>query len=145
MSEIVDDIIEYENEGIDEEKEIKLFQKLVNNGQAWRLQGSFGRQASSMLSAGVIHPPNKLTRQNNTDFYGNKIFTPSGLESKNLKWTFKNGVWKATVLKLPKKKNPFKRRNLRNRLFRNKRSLKRGSKHINDTDNTIPRDIKQVR
>jgi len=54
------------------EKEVKqAWQHLVNTGQAWRLQGFFGRTANEMLKKGFIKYPTKKT----TDFYGNPIPT----------------------------------------------------------------------
>lgn len=60
-----------------EEETTELFQDLVNTGQAWRLQGMYGRQAQALLDAGYIHYPKKHTEASSTDFYGNKIPTQS--------------------------------------------------------------------
>ena len=51
---MVDKIIAYEQGELDEEETIELFQELVNNGMAWILQGSYGRQAMAFLNAGLI-------------------------------------------------------------------------------------------
>lgn len=54
----VSDIIAYEGGQMTEQEEIRFFQELVNTGQAWSLQGSYGRRASQLLKAGVIIEPN---------------------------------------------------------------------------------------
>jgi len=52
----------------------RAWQFLVDTGLAWRLQGWFGRNASSMLEAGFLKPPKKKTKANTTDYYGQTIF-----------------------------------------------------------------------
>jgi hypothetical protein len=53
----VDEIIAYESDEMTEEEEIAFFQKLINNGQAWTLQGHYGRQAIRFIDAGLCSPP----------------------------------------------------------------------------------------
>lgn len=71
---VVDDIISYETGELGEDATIKMFQKLVDSGQAWRLQGHYGRTASALLEQGIIKPPRKKTKQNSYDYYGNRIW-----------------------------------------------------------------------
>lgn len=47
-------IIAYEQGDLDDEGTVELFQNLVDTGLAWRLQGSYGRQAQRLIAAGVV-------------------------------------------------------------------------------------------
>lgn len=55
MADIVDEIIEYEAGKMSDEETIVLFQKLIDTGMAWTLQGYYGRHAHSMIEAGLCH------------------------------------------------------------------------------------------
>lgn len=47
-------------EGVQEasyEESILAWQRLVDTGVAWQLQGWFGRRANEMITAGVLHAP----------------------------------------------------------------------------------------
>ena len=67
----VADIMAFESGEMSEAEMIKMFQAMVNTGQVWGLQGSYGRTAHSLLEAGLIKYPKKKT----TDYYGNPIPT----------------------------------------------------------------------
>lgn len=56
---LVNEIMEFESEGLPPKREKKLFQNLVNSGMAFQLQGRFGRQAAAMIRAGIIKPRKK--------------------------------------------------------------------------------------
>ncbi len=51
---VVGAIIDYESGMLDTDATIELFQHLVDTGMAWQLQGSYGRTADSLVSAGII-------------------------------------------------------------------------------------------
>jgi len=51
---VVGAIVDYESGMLDTDATIELFQHLVDTGMAWQLQGSYGRTADSLVSAGII-------------------------------------------------------------------------------------------
>jgi len=46
------DIIDYENGDMDWDRIVEMFQKLIDSGQAWTLQGSYGRMAQRLIENG---------------------------------------------------------------------------------------------
>jgi len=53
----IDQMIAWENGDLDEADTVDLFQHLVNTGQAWQLQGCYGRFAENLLLNGLIMTP----------------------------------------------------------------------------------------
>lgn len=53
---MIDNIIAYERGELSEDDTIALFQKLIDNGQAWTLQGHYGRTAAALIDAGLCTP-----------------------------------------------------------------------------------------
>ena len=51
----VDRIIAYESGELSDKETIVLFQALIDSGQAWTLQGSYGRMAAALIEAGLCH------------------------------------------------------------------------------------------
>lgn len=51
---VVDLIMKYEAGELDDAETVALFQLLVNNGMAWRLQGHYGRTAQALIEAGLV-------------------------------------------------------------------------------------------
>jgi len=50
----LDQMVAWEDGTLSKEDTIKLFQDLVDSGDAWVLQGCYGRQAQKMINAGLI-------------------------------------------------------------------------------------------
>ena len=48
----VSKIIAYENGEMSKEEAISFFQDLINTGLAWKLQGHYGRVATSLIESG---------------------------------------------------------------------------------------------
>ncbi len=57
----VQDIIDYENGDMDWDRIVDMFQKLIDSGEAWTLQGSYGRMAMRLVDDGecVLPEQNK--------------------------------------------------------------------------------------
>lgn len=53
----VDAIIAYEEGALDFDETVVLFQKLVDSGMAWRLQGHYGRTAQALIESGHVLRP----------------------------------------------------------------------------------------
>lgn len=49
---MIDQIIAYESGELSDEEIIALFQQLINNGMAWKLQGHYGRMAQALINEG---------------------------------------------------------------------------------------------
>ena len=45
---------------------LELFSALVENGQAWTLQGAYGRQATALIEAGYLTPSGVVTELGTT-------------------------------------------------------------------------------
>lgn len=55
MANIVDDIIAWESGDMDEDQEREFFQRLINDGTCWTLQGCYGRRAMELIRSGECH------------------------------------------------------------------------------------------
>lgn len=55
--ELLDQMIAWENGDLNEQDTVDMFQALVNNGMAWRLQGVYGREATALIRAGYVQRP----------------------------------------------------------------------------------------
>lgn len=53
-------IIAYEEGRLRSERDVvRLFQKLVDSGLVWQLQGSYGRMAAALIAAGKVRVEGK--------------------------------------------------------------------------------------
>ena len=46
---IIDYIMDYEMDQLDDFNKLKLFSELIKNGMAWNLQGHYGRTAQTLI------------------------------------------------------------------------------------------------
>lgn len=53
----IDAIIAYEQGDLPEDETIALFQRLVDSGLVWSLQGSYGRAAVRLIELGLVTRP----------------------------------------------------------------------------------------
>jgi hypothetical protein len=59
---LVDMVIDYESGELKAEDTLVLFAELVRTGQAWTLQGSYGRMAESLIQQGYISKSGKVLK-----------------------------------------------------------------------------------
>lgn len=52
-------IMEWEGGDMDEADAVVGFQHLIDTGDAWTLQGMYGRQAKAFIDAGLCHLPER--------------------------------------------------------------------------------------
>ena len=76
MSDNIDDIIAFEEGTLDHQKMIEMFQRMINDGSVWSLQGSYGRIAMDLIESGEC----LLGEHGTHDSWGNYI--PSRTEVK---------------------------------------------------------------
>lgn len=55
MSDTLNRIMAFESGELDDDETIELFQELVDTGLAWTLQGAYGRSATRLIEAGLVH------------------------------------------------------------------------------------------
>jgi hypothetical protein len=54
---LTEDLIRYENDEMTSEEEVVFFQKLIDTGMAWTLQGRYGRTAQRLIQEGRCTAP----------------------------------------------------------------------------------------
>lgn len=72
----ISEFIALENGELDEESEIEFYQKIINDGSVWKLQGSHGRRAMQLIEARLC----ELGEVGHYDYWGN--YVPSRYEVK---------------------------------------------------------------
>ena len=74
---LIDDVLAFETGELSGVDTIAFFQRLINSGQAWHLQGSYGRTASDLIEQGFCTVGSKPIR----DYYGNSVPSTEQLEA----------------------------------------------------------------
>ncbi len=59
----IDMIIDYESGELKAEDTLKLFAELIRTGQAWTLQGHYGRTAQGLIEGGYIDKEGKILKE----------------------------------------------------------------------------------
>ena len=59
---LVDSIIAYESGELEAEATLELFAELIRTGQAWTLQGHYGRTASQLIKDGYISTSGEILK-----------------------------------------------------------------------------------
>lgn len=85
---LVDYIIEYESGNLEEEDMIKLFAYLVKTGEAWKLQGHYGRTAKTLIDYKYIDNDGNITSEK----YGGKPIVKKASKDKDLQELYDN-LW----------------------------------------------------
>lgn len=52
-------LLRYEEDGLDWDETLRMFQELINTGLVWQLQGSYGRTAVQLMKQGFCSPARK--------------------------------------------------------------------------------------
>ena len=60
MNELASKVIRYEQDELDGNEIIQLFQELIDNGMAWSLQGHYGRMAMYLIENGYCKRPEEM-------------------------------------------------------------------------------------
>ena len=58
---MINEIIAYESGELNDTKMLELFSELVKNGQAWSLQGHYGRTAAALIQDGFLTRAGEIT------------------------------------------------------------------------------------
>ncbi len=54
QEDMINNLIRYETEGLDDDELIEFFQYLVDTKLAWQLQGHYGRTAQALIENGWV-------------------------------------------------------------------------------------------
>ena len=70
LSETVNRINEFEGGNLTIQKYVELFSHLVANGQAWTLQGMYGRTAMNLIENNIIEKDGAITQEAIDEYWG---------------------------------------------------------------------------
>ena len=63
INDLTNKIISYEQDELDGNEIIQLFQELIDNGMAWKLQGHYGRMAMDLIENGYCKMPEGMIKE----------------------------------------------------------------------------------
>ena len=61
-STLMQDLLDFEEGQLDQERILPLFANLIKSGLAWHLQGHYGRSAMRLIEAGFLSPRGQVLR-----------------------------------------------------------------------------------
>ena len=67
VMDMLDKIIAFECGEMDEDEIINLFSELISTGQAWNLQGAYGRKAESFIENGIISESGEILTEDDVE------------------------------------------------------------------------------
>jgi len=59
---IVNEIMEFEDGQMDDDRTIRFFAKLVKSGVVWNLQGYYVRMAANLIDRGILSPDGEVLK-----------------------------------------------------------------------------------
>ena len=62
MSDLVGQIIAYEEGDLSNAEMLDMFSELVKSGQVWNLQGHYGRTANALIESAILTPLGEITQ-----------------------------------------------------------------------------------
>lgn len=66
----IDKIIAYEQGELGTQEAVELFAELIKSGQAWQLQGCYGRQAKNFIDEGILDHAGTINQDRLDEVYG---------------------------------------------------------------------------
>lgn len=57
----IDQLMAFENGELNQDEIVELFQRLVDTGLAWKLQGFYGRTARALINEGLVNDRGQLS------------------------------------------------------------------------------------
>jgi hypothetical protein len=59
----IDKIMAYEDGSLTDDQELELYSELISTGQAWTLQGSYGRTAKAYMDLGYLNESGDILKR----------------------------------------------------------------------------------
>jgi len=72
--EVVNRIMKFEGGNLTIQSYLELFSYLIATGQAWTLQGMYGRTAKSLIDAGLLERNGEITQKAQDEYWEQDIY-----------------------------------------------------------------------